>query len=122
MNKEIKFALEMLRRLPQKEPFIHYTEPRKKYKLQYCPYGACEMFKISNTLFLKSYETLVAFYNEETRQFYINNLYSMTTRKHITYFLREVAGISSFVPYKKYVGKALIDSNNYEVEYIEEEK
>ena len=114
MNKEIKFSLEMLRRLPQKEPFIHYTEPRKKYKLQYCPYGACEMFKISNTLFLKS--------NEETRQFYINKLYSMTTRKHITYFLREVAGISSFVPYKKYVGKALIDSNNYEVEYIEEEK
>lgn len=122
MNKEIKFALEMLERLPQKGPFINYTEPRVKYKLDYCPYGQCKMFRISNTLFLKSYETLVAFYNEETRQFYIDGLYSTTTRKHINAFLQEVASIRSFVPFKKYIGKALINKWNYEVEKIEEEE
>lgn len=120
MNKETKFALEMLGRLPQQEPFIHYTEPRVKYKLDYCPYGQCKMFRISNTWFLKSYDTLVAFFNEETRQFYIDGLYSTTTRRHINAFLQEVASVKSFVPFKPYIGKGLVNCYNYEVEEIKE--
>lgn len=122
MNKEIKFALEMLGRLPQKGPFMQYVEPRVKYKLDYCPYGQCKMFRIRNTIYLKSYETLVAFYNQETKQFYIDGLYSTTTRRHINAFLQEMVRIQSFVPFKKYIGKALINSYTRETEEIEEEE
>lgn len=90
--------------------------------LKLCPHGQCEVVKINNIVFLKSYETLVAFYNASTYQFFIGGLYSMTTRKHITYFLREYVGIESFIPYKKYVGKALVNCCTNEIEEIVEEK
>lgn len=80
------------------------------------------MLHAGKIAYLKSYHTLVAFYNEDTKQFYIDELHSMTTRKHITYFLREYAGVMSFVPFKKFIGKALINKWNYEVEKIEEEE
>ena len=122
MDKENKFALEMLKRIPQVGNFLNYTEPRIKYRLKYCPYGQCKMFQIKNIIYLKSYDTLVAFFNEETKQFYIDGLYSMTTRKHINAFLQEVAGIRSFVPFKKYIEKALVNCFNYEAEEIEKEE
>lgn len=113
MNKDIKTALHIV---------IHNQVSRIDVdayrKLKYCPYGACEVLHAGKITYLKSYHTLVAFYNEDTKQFYIDELHSMTTRKHITYFLREYAGIESFVPYKKYVGKALVNSRNFETENI----
>lgn len=121
MNKENKFALEMLERIPQVGNFLNYKEPYTKYRLKYCPYGQCKMFQIKNIIYLKSYDTLVAFFNESSHQFYIDGLYSMTTRKHINAFLQEVAGIRSFVPFKPYVNKGLVNCYNYEIEEIEEE-
>lgn len=87
-------------------------------KLKYCPYGNCKTFQVNNTVFLRSYRTLVAFYDKDTNQFYIDGLYSMTTRRHINAFLREYTNITSFVPYKKYVGKALVNSRNNSIESI----
>lgn len=89
--------------------------------MQYCPYGACETWQAGNITYLKSYGTLVAFYNEDTNQFYIDGLYSTTTRKHINAFLQEYADIPSFVPYKKYVGKALVNCYTNEIEEIKGE-
>lgn len=87
-------------------------------QLKYCPYGNCKTFQVNNTVFLRSYRTLVAFYDKDTHQFYIDGLYSTTTRRHINAFLLEYAGIRSFVPYKKYVGKALVNCYTNEIEEI----
>ncbi len=89
-----------------------------RIRLKYCFYGQCRAFQINNTVFLQSYRTLVAFYDKDTHQFYIDGLYSTTTRRHINAFLQEYAGIASFVPYKAYVGKALINSRNNSIENI----
>lgn len=89
-----------------------------KWRLKYCPYGQCRAFQINNVVFLQSYRTLVAFYDEDSKQFYIDGLYSTTTRRHINAFLQEFAGIKSFVPFKKYVGKSMVNSINYTVEDI----
>ena len=104
MNKKIKEAVQIV-----KDNALYKVNADAYHKLRYCPYGACEAWQAGNITYLKSYNTLVAFYDEDTCQFYINGLYSMTTRKHINHFLREYPGISSFVPYKPYIGKALID-------------
>lgn len=77
-----------------------------------------KLFKLTIQFFLRSYRTLVAFYDKDTHQFYIDGLYSMTTRRHINAFLREYTNITSFVPYKKYVGKALINCISNSIENI----
>ena len=113
MNKEIKEALHIV-----KENLLYKIDTDSYNKLKYCPYGACDVWQAGPIAYLKSYNTLVAFFDEESRQFYINGLHSMTTRKHITYFLREYANINSFVPYKPYIGKALVNCFTDEVEEI----
>lgn len=117
MNKEIKEAVQIV-----KDNALYKVNADAYHKLRYCPYGACKAWQAGNITYLKSYNTLVAFYNEDTNQFYIDGLYSTTTRRHINAFLLEYAGIRSFVPFKKYIGKALINNWNYEVEEIQEEE
>ncbi len=114
MNKDIKTALHIVMHNQ-----VSRIDADAYRKLKYCPYGACEVLHAGSIAYLKSYHTLVAFYNEDTKQFYIDELHSMTTRKHITYFLREYVGKTSFVPYKKYVGKALVHCYKNEIENIE---
>lgn len=111
MESSIKEAIKMV----QSQDF---TTPKYTWKLAYCPHGQCRAFQVNNIVFLKSYDTLVAFYDEDSKQFYIDGLYSTTTRRHINAFLQEFAGIKSFVPFKKYVGKSMVNSINYTVEDI----
>lgn len=111
MKSSIKEAIKMV----QSQDF---TTPKYTWKLAYCPHGQCRAFQVNNIVFLKSYDTLVAFYDEDSKQFYIDGLYSTTTRRHINAFLREWASIWSFVPFKKYIGKALINSYTREIEEI----
>ena len=122
MDKRIKFALEMLDSIPQSECFLNYTEPYIKYRLKYCPYGQCKTFIKGDIIYLKSYETLVAFFDTKTNNFFIKGLYSTTTRKHINAFLQEFAGIISFVPYKPYINKALVNCYTRKIEKIETER
>ena len=113
MNKEIKEAVHIV-----KENLLSKIDVDSYHKLRYCPYGACEAWRSGSITYLKSYNTLVAFYAEDTCQFYINGLHSMTPRKHINHFLREYTGITSFVPYKPYIGKSLINCITNVVEDI----
>lgn len=113
MKSSIEYALHLLKNNDTR--YLHVT---LSAKLRYCPYGQCEAYFKGNMVILRSYQTLVAFFDSDTSQFFINGLYSMTTRRHINAFLREYAGITSFAPYKKYVGKALVNSRNNSVEVI----
>ena len=116
MNKETREAVQIVQ-----DNSLYKIDVDSYHKLRHCPYGACEAWRSGSITYLKSYNTLVAFYAEDTCQFYINGLHSMTTRRHINAFLREFANINSFVPYKAYVGKALVNCFTDEVEEIEEE-
>jgi hypothetical protein len=116
MKSSIEYALNLLKNNDKR--YLHVT---LSAKLKYCPYGQCEAYFIGNMVILRSYQTLVAFYDKDSKQFFINDLYSTTTRRHINAFLLEYAGIHSFVPYKPYIGKALINCINNEIEEIKGE-
>ena len=63
----------------------------KELKLTKMPYAqACVIITDDGTVLLKSYETIVAAITPE-RWLTIYGLYSMTTRKHISAFLKEWA-------------------------------
>lgn len=80
--------------------------------LKFCPGGNCSkaVDYRNQIVYLRSYDTVVAFYVMCSHLLYIRGLYSTTTRKHINAFLQEVAGIGSFVPFKKYVGDAIVNT------------
>ena len=52
-------------------------------------YGKAKVIEIENEVFLLSYETIVAFYNRETKIAKVVDTYSATTLRHIKEFLRQ---------------------------------
>ncbi len=52
-------------------------------------YGKAKVIEIENDVFLLSYETIVAFYNRETKIAEVVDTYSATTLRHIKEFLRQ---------------------------------
>ena len=52
-------------------------------------YGKAKIFEIENDVFLMSYDTIVAFYNRETKIAKVVNTYSATTLRHIKEFLKQ---------------------------------
>lgn len=52
-------------------------------------YGKAKVIEIENDVFLVSYDTIVAFYNRETKIAKVVDTYSATTLRHIKEFLRQ---------------------------------
>ena len=52
-------------------------------------YGKAKVIEIENDVFLASYDTIVAFYNRETKIAEVVDTYSATTLRHIKEFLRQ---------------------------------
>lgn len=89
-------------------------------KLKYSPYAQCcytvEMDKKGNKIIhLISYQTEVITIRNNT--LHCTGLYSMTTRKHITYFLREILPTLSLQDIKQALEKnnGYIEFENYAI-------
>lgn len=52
-------------------------------------YGKAKVIEIENDVFLMSYDTIVAFYNRETKIAEVIDTYSATTLRHIKEFLKQ---------------------------------
>ena len=52
-------------------------------------YGKAKVIEIENDVFLMSYDTIVAFYNRETKIAEVVDTYSVTTLRHIKEFLKQ---------------------------------
>lgn len=52
-------------------------------------YGKAKVIEIENDVFLVSYNTIVAFYNRETKIAEVVDTYSATTLRHIKEFLKQ---------------------------------
>lgn len=52
-------------------------------------YGKAKVIEIENDVFLVSYDTIVAFYNRETKIAEVIDTYSATTLRHIKEFLKQ---------------------------------
>lgn len=52
-------------------------------------YGKAKVIEIENDVFLVSYNTIVAFYNRETKIAEVIDTYSATTLRHIKEFLKQ---------------------------------
>ena len=52
-------------------------------------YGKAKVFEIENDVFLMSYDTIVAFFNKNTRTVGVVDTYSATTLRHIKEFLKQ---------------------------------
>lgn len=52
-------------------------------------YGKAKIFEIENDVFLMSYDTIVAFYNRDTKIARVMDTYSATTLRHIKEFLKQ---------------------------------
>lgn len=52
-------------------------------------YGKAKVIEIENDVFLMSYDTIVAFYNRETKIAKVVDTYSATTLRHIKEFLKQ---------------------------------
>ena len=52
-------------------------------------YGKARVIEIENDVFLVSYETVVAFFNRETKIAQVVDTFSPTTLRHIKEFLRQ---------------------------------
>ena len=52
-------------------------------------YGKAKVFEIENDVFLMSYDTIVAFFNRDTKIAKVMDTYSATTLRHIKEFLRQ---------------------------------
>lgn len=79
-------------------------------KLKYIPYGQCYALYTSEGIELWSYSTRVITYNNSTRILKCSGLYSMTTRKHISAFMKEY-----FPQYSYYSVKWAVEKNNGEL-------
>ena len=56
------------------------------------PYANCEIIATENTIACKSYQTIVATIKDNVLR--VHGLYSPTTRRHISAFVKEYAGLS----------------------------
>lgn len=72
--------------------------PNVEFKImELCPYydsaksfyGKAKVIEIENDVFLVSYDTVVAFYNRETKIAQVVGTFSPTTLRHIKEFLRQ---------------------------------
>lgn len=52
-------------------------------------YGKAKVIEIENDVFLVSYDTVVAFFNRETKIAQVVDTFSQTTLRHIKEFLRQ---------------------------------
>lgn len=52
-------------------------------------YGKAKVFEIENDVFLMSYDTIVAFFNRDTKIVKVMDTYSATTLRHIKEFLKQ---------------------------------
>ena len=52
-------------------------------------YGKAKVIEIENDVFLMSYDTIVAFFNRDTKVAKVIGTYSATTLRHIKEFLRQ---------------------------------
>ena len=52
-------------------------------------YGKAKVIEIENDVFLMSYDTIVAFFNRDTKIAKVVNTYSATTLRHIKEFLKQ---------------------------------
>ena len=52
-------------------------------------YGKAKVFELGNNVFLMSYDTVVAYFNRNTRNAEIVDTYSATTLRHIKEFLKQ---------------------------------
>lgn len=52
-------------------------------------YGKAKVVEIENDVFLVSYDTVVAFFNKETKIAQVVDTFSQTTLRHIKEFLRQ---------------------------------
>lgn len=52
-------------------------------------YGKAKVFEIENDVFLMSYDTIVAFFNRDTKIAKVMDTYSATTLRHIKEFLKQ---------------------------------
>lgn len=52
-------------------------------------YGKAKVIEIENDVFLMSYDTIVAFFNRDTKVAKVIGTYSATTLKHIKEFLKQ---------------------------------
>lgn len=80
------------------------------YKLRYIPHGQCYAQYTNRGIQLWSYTTMVIDYDNSTGILKCTGLYSMTTRRHISAFIREYFPHLSYYDIKKAVEK-----NNGEV-------
>jgi len=51
-------------------------------------YNSAKLLEDGNKVYLRSYTTIVAQYNKETKQMIVSGWYSQTTARHINAFLR----------------------------------
>lgn len=72
--------------------------PNVEFKImELCPYydsaksfyGKAKVVEIENDVFLVSYDTVVAFFNRETKIAQVVDTFSQTTLRHIKEFLRQ---------------------------------
>ena len=67
----------------EKIKLIPYDAEWKRIK-----YNSCYVVKVRDYVFLKSYDTIVAYYNTFTRDVRVYDYYSATTCQHVTKFKR----------------------------------
>ena len=80
----------------------------KVKNLKYIPYGNAKVYEYENEITLISYTTRIITYKKDTQTFYCGGLYSATTRKHISAFMREY-----FYPLDYYNIKRVFEKGNY---------
>ena len=68
---------------------ISITELCPYYDSAQSFYGKARVIEIENDVFLVSYETVVAFFNRETKIAQVVDTFSPTTLRHIKEFLRQ---------------------------------
>ena len=68
--------------------------------LKYLPYGSAGILEFKDTIILKSYTTQVIELNKKTGWLYCTGLYSRTTIKHISVFLKEICPNTSYYTIK----------------------
>lgn len=75
-------------------------------------YGKAKVIEIENDVFLMSYDTIVAFYNRDTKVAKVIDTYSATTLRHIKEFLKQ-SGFKAET--KKQIEKDYITPSFWEV-------
>lgn len=77
---------------------IYYTNNVYRDRpLKYIPYGSCGILETKDNIYLKSYTTMVLRLEKKTGWIWCSGLYSRTTIKHISAFLKEFCpGVSYY--------------------------